>query len=174
MTRRLALWIAVLLAGCGGSGERSLCAGREATESALRIAPAGEPGEPMVITGTVWVGARRLPVPGTRLVAYHTNAAGKYARDGSGYPGAYLCGALITDEDGAYRIETIRPGARSADVTPHVHFDGKAPWGQRFYEAVGFASDYGLPAGESWEEVRPERRDANGVLHVERDFWIRY
>src|SRR5262245_5110962 len=45
--------------------------------SSARIAPVGEPGEPMVIKGVVSDAAKR-PVAGVIVYAYHTNAQGKY------------------------------------------------------------------------------------------------
>lgn len=157
--------------------ELSLCAGQDSTSSSVRIPREGEPGEEMVITGRVLVGRNRLPVANARLLIYHTNAAGRYARDASGYLGAYLCGVLRTDEDGSYRIETIRPGHPPEGQGEHVHFEITMPWGGKYYEAVSFEGDprlRGMKAGERWEDVRPVSIDADGIQHVERDIWIRY
>lgn len=153
--------------------ELSLCAGQDSTSSTVTIPPAGEPGEPMVITGNVFVGRGRVAVTDARLLIYHTNAAGRYARDASGYLGAYLCGVLRTDAEGRYRIETIRPGGQSQ----HIHFDITMPWGHKYYDAVSFEGDprlRGMEASERWEEVRPVSIGPDGVHYVERDFWIRH
>lgn len=131
----------------------------------------------MVVTGQVWVGKRRTPVPGTRILLYHTNAAGRYSLDGSGYPGAYLCGVLRTGNDGGYRIETIRPGPRPDGPSAHIHFEVTVPWGERFFDSLGFEGDPRLGrmrAGQSWEEIRPVVVDEDGVQHVRKDFWLRY
>lgn len=161
---------------CSLPPERSLCSGREPAGSNLRIAPEDEPGAPMVITGQAWVGKGRAPLSATRMIVYHMNAEGRYARDGSGYPGAYLCGVLETDAEGRYRIETIRPGAGArGERFAHVHFEITTPWGQRVHDAFGIEGEIpGLPAGESWEEIRPAIRDDQGTYHVHKDFWVRY
>jgi len=134
----------------------------------------------MVVAGQLWVGKRRTPVAGTRILVYHTNAEGRYARDGSGYPGAYLCGVVRTDEEGRYRIETIRPGPRpggQSAPSAHIHFEVTVPWGERFFDSVGFEGDPRLGtmrAGESWSEVRPVVIGEDGVQHVRKDFWLRH
>lgn len=162
---------------CGPAPEPSLCAGQVPSGSSIRIASADEPGERMEISGQVWLGKRRIPLARTRIIVYHTNAEGRYAKDGSGYPGAYLCGVLSTDSDGRYRIETIRPAPRSDGPSAHIHFELTVPWGVKYHDAVGFFGDPRLGnvrAGESWEEVRPVVIGDDGVQHVEKDFWIRY
>jgi hypothetical protein len=173
---RLVAFVAALLwQACGGPDELSLCAGQDSSSSSLRIPALDEPGEPVVVTGRVLMGEQRRPVPDVRILVYHQNAEGRYARDDSGYLGAYLCGVLRTDDLGGYRIETIRPG--KGEGSAHVHFDVSLPWGGRVFEALTFGDaprwrDY--PMGERWEEVRPVRHGPDGVQYVERDFWIRY
>ncbi|MBA3501450.1 MAG: hypothetical protein M4D80_19640 [Myxococcota bacterium] len=87
--------------------------------SQARIAPANEPGEPLVIDGVVR-DAKKRPVVGVIVYAYQTNAAGKYP------PGKTRHGALrafaLTGKDGAYRFETIRPASYpKSDIPQHVH-----------------------------------------------------
>jgi protocatechuate 3,4-dioxygenase beta subunit len=47
--------------------------------SRARIAPAGEPGIPMVIHGRVFKSDGRTPAPGIIVFAYHTDRTGIYA-----------------------------------------------------------------------------------------------
>jgi hypothetical protein len=173
------LVVAVMLTGwsCGQPAELSLCAGEDSSRSSVRVHDQSEPGQPLVIEGQVWVGKKKTPVAGTRILLYHTNAAGHYARDGSGYPGAYLCSVLRTDEDGRFRIETIRPGPRRGEAGAHVHFDVTAPWGDRVFDAVSLADDPRLrrfPVGDTWEEVRPVTYGDDGVQYVEKNIWLRH
>ena len=131
----------------------------------------------MVVSGQVWVGKRRTPVAGARILVYHTNAEGRYARDDSGYAGAYLCAALRTDEGGRYHIETIRPGPRPDGPASHIHFEVTVPWGERFFDSVGFEGDLRLGsmrAGESWSEFRPVALEEDGTQRVQKDIWLRY
>ena len=87
--------------------------------SHARIAPANEPGVPMVIEGTVTT-LRGAPARSVVVYAYHTDQTGIYPpaanRHGS------LRGWAITDAEGRYRFDTIRPGAYpSRNVAEHVH-----------------------------------------------------
>lgn len=97
-----------------------------ALTSTVRIAPAGEPGVPMTITGRV-LGPDGTPRAGVVVYAYQTNAAGVYPAAAAA-PGdaARRHGALrawvVSGADGRYTFETIRPGSYPARDTPeHVH-----------------------------------------------------
>ncbi len=94
--------------------------------STARIAPAGEPGEPMRITGMVRHGDG-TPAPGTIVYAYHTNAEGRYPPDASA-PGlaarrhGRLRGWARAGDDGRFAFDTIRPGGYPGASDPaHVH-----------------------------------------------------
>lgn len=87
--------------------------------SNLRIAPPSEPGDRLILTGTVYRG--RTPVPNLVLLAYHTNAKGIYPRKDGDERGT-LQGRLRTDAKGRYRIDTIRPGGYPRSEAPaHIH-----------------------------------------------------
>ena len=94
--------------------------------STARIADEKEPGERMVITGTILASDGRTPAANVVLYAYHTNAQGIYPKRGNETGDAqqhgYLRGWLRTDKRGAYRIESIRPGGYPGRPDPaHVH-----------------------------------------------------
>jgi protocatechuate 3,4-dioxygenase beta subunit len=91
-----------------------------------RLAPANEPGERMVITGTIYRRDGRTPSAEVLLYVYHTNAAGIYPKRGNERGNdrrhGYLRGWLKTGADGRYRIESIRPGSYPTRRDPaHVH-----------------------------------------------------
>src|SRR5688572_19751759 len=44
-----------------------------------RIAPAGEKGDPMIITGTIFKADGKTPAPGVILYVYHTDNKGEYS-----------------------------------------------------------------------------------------------
>jgi protocatechuate 3,4-dioxygenase beta subunit len=90
--------------------------------SEARIAPESEPGEPLVITGTVFDGSGRKPVPGVVVFAYQTDAKGLYTPSGAARP-PRLRGWARTDADGRYTFNTIKPGPYPGGGVPaHVHF----------------------------------------------------
>jgi catechol 1,2-dioxygenase len=79
-----------------------------------RLAEAGEPGDRVVVTGTVLSEDCRTPVPGALIEIWQANHAGVYD---TGKPGNFtevtsfhLRGMLYTNEQGQYEIETIMPG----------------------------------------------------------------
>jgi protocatechuate 3,4-dioxygenase beta subunit len=87
-----------------------------------RIAPAGEPGEPMVIKGQVFDPAGTTPVAGVLVYAYHTDIKGLYTPSGAQRP-PRLQGWARTDAQGRYEFTTIRPAPYPGDGPPaHVHF----------------------------------------------------
>ena len=109
-----------------------------------RIAAATEPGERMVITGTVLKSDGRTPAPGVVLMLYHTNAQGIYPRRPGDPREGYLRGWLRTDGQGRYRIESIRPGGYPGRQDPaHIHVVLKSERNEpdRSLEAIVFADD---------------------------------
>ena len=87
--------------------------------SQARIAPANEPGALMVIEGTVTT-MSGAPARSVIVYAYHTDQNGIYPRAANRH--GTLRGWAITDAEGRYRFDTIRPGAYpSRSVPEHVH-----------------------------------------------------
>lgn len=94
--------------------------------STARITPAGEAGGPMTITGRV-LGPDHRPRAGIVVYAYQTNAKGVYPPPSLPLGAtADRHGALrawaVSDADGRYAFDTIRPGSYPSRDTPeHVH-----------------------------------------------------
>jgi protocatechuate 3,4-dioxygenase beta subunit len=73
----------------------------------------------MVIEGTASTG-RGAPAANVIVYAYHTNQAGLYPPAGNRH--GRLRGWALTDSQGRYRFDTIRPGAYpERNVAEHVH-----------------------------------------------------
>ena len=77
-------------------------------ENGGRVAPEGEPGEELVVTGQVTNTAGR-PLAGAVVDVWHCNAAGEYEHQATGKEDYYLRRRLRTDADGRYTFTTIRP-----------------------------------------------------------------
>jgi catechol 1,2-dioxygenase len=87
-----------------------------------RLAGDDEPGEAMVIEGTVFGPDCQTPVAGALLDVWQADAEGSYHEAGQDYR---LRGQMMTDEQGKYRFETIRPGhyPLGGSMRPaHIHF----------------------------------------------------
>jgi len=148
-----------------------------------RIAPAEEPGEPLVIEGTVRDATGRA-VPGIVVYAYHTDARGVYP-SGNGARGeearrhGRLRGWARSDAEGRYRFDTIRPASYpDTDIPQHVHMHVIEPGRCTYYiDDVHFAYDplltpaqrRSLVRGRGGEGVVQPESDGNGGWRVRRD-----
>jgi len=145
--------------------------------SRVVIAPPGEPGVRIVISGRV-LDASGRPVPHVILRAYHTDARGLYRADARMYSDTLpprLEGTLRTAGDGSYSIETIRPAPYPNRSTPaHIHFELRPPNGPRDYAILYFADDPLLTREQRTKQPQAICRlvPVKGVLHCTRDFHL--
>ena len=138
----------------------------EALTSVERIAPAEEPGEPLVIEGTVR-NKDGSPAEGIIIFAYQTNKDGIYPPEGRD-PGT-LRGWARTDANGAYRFDTIRPGPYPEDDIPaHVHMHIIEP-GKVTYtiDDIIFSDDPLWPG--RWGHTMRYGRGGDGLSDLTRD-----
>ncbi len=155
-------------------------------ESRARIAPAGEPGTPLRIEGTVRTADDR-PAAGVIVYAYHTNAQGIYPPDPAtrGTAAARhgrLRAWVQTDAQGRYVFETIRPGGYPGRLDPeHVHLHVIEPGRCTYYiDDIVFRDDPRLTAaqiarvahGRGGSGITQPRRAADGGLRVERNILL--
>jgi hypothetical protein len=102
-----------------------------------RIVAANEPGIRLVVTGRV-VDAKGQPLAGARVYVYQTSSKGWYsdrAAHVSAHEGdrkhARLFGYLRTDEEGTFKLRTIRPGGYADSNLPaHIHVEVERPESQ--------------------------------------------
>lgn len=154
--------------------------------STARIAPAGEPGEPLFVEGTVRDGAGRAAA-GIIVYAYQTNARGVYPPD-TRFPGqaAYRHGKLRawarTDAAGRYAFHTVRPGSYPGTSIPqHIHLHVIEPGRGTYYiDDVHFTDDpfvedvdpATLGRGRGGRGVATPTRDEAGRWRVRRDIML--
>lgn len=96
--------------------------------SSGRLAPAGEPGQAMHVSGVV-VAANGTPIAGASLYVYQTDREGYYGvKPASDNRNPRLKLFLRSDAKGAWSFETIRPGSYPGSRVPgHIHFEVSAP-----------------------------------------------
>lgn len=88
--------------------------------STARIAPASEPGIPFTMRAQV-LDADGRPQPGVDVFAYQTDQHGVYAAPGAADPWR-LKGWAVTDAQGRFEFQTIRPAAYPSNTVPgHIH-----------------------------------------------------
>lgn len=88
-----------------------------------RLADLSEKGDPLVISGTVFLPDGKTPAPGVLIYAYHTDTEGLYGRAGDESGHGRFRGWMLTDERGGYRFRTIKPAPYPSRKTPaHIHY----------------------------------------------------
>ena len=150
--------------------------------SKARIAPAGEPGDPLVISGQVFDAAGLRPVPNIVVYAYHTDVKGLYTPSGAGRP-PRLRGWARTDAEGRYEFQTIRPAPYPGNGPPaHVHFElSGAGHARQEAEELQFEGDPKVTPEMAQRSrragrfggVRPITRGADGVWRCTFDMRLR-
>jgi protocatechuate 3,4-dioxygenase beta subunit len=103
-----------------------------------RVAPEGEPGDRLRVSGVV-VGTDGAPIPGASLYVYQTDREGYYGvKPASDNRNPRLKLFLRSDEKGAWSFDTIRPGSYPSSRVPgHIHFEVAAPGrGSKIFEIV--------------------------------------
>jgi protocatechuate 3,4-dioxygenase beta subunit len=173
--------------GCFGLGAYE---GMPATISSVsRIAPLGEPGEPLVITGRVF-GAGGKPRRGIIVYAYHTNQRGIYPAPDpprsqeSNFHGR-LRGWAVSDAKGRYTFQTIRPASYpDTTITQHVHMHIIEPGCATYWiDEILFTDDPFFKQrspediarenpGRGGSAITTPKRDASGTWHVTRDIYL--
>jgi protocatechuate 3,4-dioxygenase beta subunit len=140
-----------------------------------------EPGDRLLIHGTIFAADRKTPVTNAVLRIYHTDASGLYSREvnnAEGERNARLQALLQTDGRGRYEVHTIMPGRYPGGKTPaHVHFLVSAPGYNDRNATFSFSGDPALTPEDyekhgrdgSFSSVRPAERGADGILRCQRD-----
>ncbi len=113
-----------------------------AAPSTGSVAPKGEPGQPLSVSGIV-VGPAEAPISGASLYIYQTDHEGydgvKPVSDNR-HPRLKLF--LRSDARGAWSFDTIKPGSYpNSHVPPHIHFEVAAPGRARKVFEIVFEGD---------------------------------
>lgn len=149
--------------------------------SSVRVAPAGEPGEPMHLT-LRFRSTDGAPLRSLLVFVYHANAAGAYVPAAGATGCLRFHGALhawaVPDTNGIVIVRTIRPGGYPRSTEPaHVHVIVQFPNRRGFYlNDLMFDDDPRLtPAIRAAQQapggsgVVRAVRDAAGVWRATRD-----
>lgn len=140
------------------------------------IVPAGEPGDPLIVSGRVFAPDGTHTVGGVIVYAYNTDKDGYYSPDGKvGHP--RLKGYMKTDAEGRFELHTIVPGRYpNMHIPAHVHFN---LWGAgypvQWTEELRFAGGSYVTDSMNKESealgkfatIRPLTIDAAGVRHCQ-------
>jgi protocatechuate 3,4-dioxygenase beta subunit len=140
--------------------------------ASTRLAGAGEKGEPLRITGTIYLQDGMTPAPGIILYVYQTDHTGKYT------PGpdqvharrhGHLRGWVRSDDRGRYEFLTIRPASYPNSRNPqHIHPIIFEPKANRFYWIDDYLFDDD-PLLAPDEKQKQPKRGGGGVLTLKKD-----
>lgn len=145
--------------------------------SALRLASALDPGEPLLLTGRVFMPDGVTPAAGVVIYAHHTNAEGRYANGSRATEWSRrhgrLRGWVQTGQDGRYAFDTIKPAPYPDRTMPaHIHlFVGEPERPPYYIDDVVFAGEFRVDADYL---RRQELRGGSGVVTLDRapaDAW---
>jgi protocatechuate 3,4-dioxygenase beta subunit len=146
----------------------------------LTIPPPTEPGQPLLVSGTIVGTDGRTPLAGMTLRVYHTDSEGYYTRPVSNPRQARLRGSLTTDATGRYEMRTIWPGHYpGSTIERHIHVHLSGPdvaehWIDSFlFENDPYHSAETLRRSRELDPrfafVMPMARGADGVIRCSRD-----
>jgi protocatechuate 3,4-dioxygenase beta subunit len=147
--------------------------------SKIVMVPPDEPGEPLIIRGTIFGADGKTPLPGARLYIYHTDAKGLYRSDQDFKKPARIRGWMKTNSQGLYEFRTIKPAPYPGRTIPaHIHPTADAPgylarwideyWfeGDPYLKKEDIARNAGLG---SFSVILKLTRGADGILRGVRD-----
>ena len=94
---------------------------RDAAPACTIVRPE-EPGERLILSGTVYVRDGRIPLSGVTVYVYQTDVHGLYNPEGKFGVPHRIRGWANTDVNGHYEFHTIKPGYYPNRTTPaHIH-----------------------------------------------------
>ena len=118
--------------------------------SRATLATPAEPGEPVIVSGTIR-GDDGRPVAGALVQIFHADAKGRYTPERAmDEPHARLFAFLRTDADGRYEYRTVRPGGYASAVRldgedrkipAHIHYVVTAKGHRELHCQLVFSDD---------------------------------
>jgi protocatechuate 3,4-dioxygenase beta subunit len=187
---RVILLLAILFCSCGQPTNStvftSISSDTAHIPSKIIMAADTEPGERMIISGTIYLPDGKTPAKDAILSAWHTDAKGYYIAGGGGAGELHprIHGRMQTGADGKYEFRTIKPAQYPAHTSPaHVHGHISAP-GFPEYPFICYFEGDDLITNKNRSELNSHRggtpsiitltKDINGVLIGHRDIILEY
>lgn len=154
--------------------------------SNIKMVAENEPGEPMIISGTIYLSDGKTPAKNAILSVWQTDAKGYYIEGGGGAGELHprIHGRMKTAADGRYAFRTIKPAQYPSHTSPaHVHGHISAP-GYPEYPIIYYFEGDGLITDKNRSELNNYRggtpsiikltKDSRGVLIGHRDIILEY
>ena len=143
-----------------------------------------EPGDPMIISGTIYATDGRTPMGGIDLFVNQTDATGRYSTSGNGGDNrnTRIHGLVRSGADGRYEFRTIKPGSYPGSRNPaHIHAYVSGPGYPEYWIDEYHFTDDPFVTGDMRSKVEGKgnlspiltlTRGADGVLRGVRDIKV--
>jgi protocatechuate 3,4-dioxygenase beta subunit len=148
----------------------------------VKIVSDQEPGEPLIVSGTIYSPDGQTPLEGITLYVYQTDATGRYSTSGGDNRATRIHGVMRTNADGRYEFRTIKPASYPNSRNPaHIHAYVSGPgYPEYWIDEYLFAEDPFVTdearqksAGQkTFSPILSLTRGSDGILRAVRDIKI--
>lgn len=131
------------------------------------LAKETDEGEPMIVSGTVFLADGKTLAPNVLIYLYHTDMYGIYGRRGEHKHGKFR-GWMLTDSRGRYEFRSIKPASYpNTTFAAHVHMTitGKN-FGEDWIDSILFEGDRFISQRE--RETAGKKGGFNPILKLEK------
>src|SRR5215471_12397864 len=146
-------------------------AGQPHLTSVISLTSPQEPGERLIISGTIYLPDGVTPAKGAILALWQTDAKGYYALEGeeAGEEHPRLHARLQTSSDGKYEFSTIKPAPYPHRTVPaHIHAHISAPGFSEYAIIYYFEGDPFITAANR-NKLNSYRGGTPSIIKLERD-----
>jgi protocatechuate 3,4-dioxygenase beta subunit len=143
-----------------------------------------EPGQPLIVSGTIFAPDGKKPLEGITLYVYQTDATGVYSTSGTrgDNRNTRIHGVMRTGADGRYEFRTIKPASYPGTrISAHIHaYVSGADYPEYWIDEYNFADDpfvtddvkRKFAALGSFSPVLTLTRGSDGILRGVRDIKV--
>ena len=173
------------LSGCSGQSRLSKVAAEGSPANVpwkIVTVSDSEPGEPLIVSGTIYSPDGRTPLPGIDLYVYQTDATGVYTTSGGNNRNTRIHGLMRSGADGRYEFRTIKPASYPGTrISAHIHAYVSGPgypeyWIDEFiFDTDPFVTDEvrsKFAGNGSFSPILKLTRDSDGVWRGVRDIKV--
>jgi protocatechuate 3,4-dioxygenase beta subunit len=146
------------------------------------IVSSAEPGEPLIVSGTIYAPDGLTPLEGINLFVYQTDATGVYKTSGGDNRGTRIHGLVRSNKEGRYEFRTIKPGSYPNSRNPaHIHAYVSGPdYPEYWIDEYLFEDDPFISGADrqkfggkgSFASILKVQRGSDGILRAVRDIKV--